>query len=127
MIYNRDNRLFATEFTRIVRGARGTYVEFTKDQIVPLLVNHFDDKNQNEKDYYYFSRNTEDTVYVNVCDKDYNIEKQISLDEYTKQLSELYNIFVQSISFRDIVGRYIRVYGKDNLDEKQDSLKFGIF
>lgn len=73
----------------------------------------------NEKDYYYFSRNTEDTVYVNVCDKDYNVEKQISLDEYTKQLSELYNIFVQSISFRDIVGRYIRVYGKDNLDEKQ--------
>lgn len=73
----------------------------------------------NENDYYFFSRDTDDTEFVNVCNENYKVAKRISLDEYKKQLRDLYNISIPYISFREIVGHYIRVYGKENLDEKQ--------
>lgn len=72
-----------------------------------------------KKKMYYFSRDTNDTEFVNVCDKDYNVVDRIELEKYTNDLKELYGFCISGISFRDVVGRYIRVYGKDNLDEKQ--------
>ena len=40
-----------------------------------------------------------------------------SKDAYCKWLSEKYNIDIPQLSFRDAVGRYIRAYGKKNIDE----------
>lgn len=67
---------------------------------------------------YYFSRNTDDTEYINVCNDKYETVKKITLDEYTAMLKQLYGFGEKEISFRDVVGRYIRVYGKENLNEK---------
>lgn len=71
---------------------------------------------QNEK--YYFSRNTNDLEKVNRCDKEYTVVSVISLDEFCLFLKKKYNIFLEDISFRNIVGRFSRIYGKENLDEK---------
>lgn len=66
---------------------------------------------------YYFSRNTETPKQVNVCDSDYNITKTITLDEFHKILFDLYHISLPNISFRQIVGRYFRIYGRNNSNE----------
>lgn len=68
---------------------------------------------------YYFSRNTKDIELVAICDSDYSVEKEISIDSYRKLLAQQYQIDLPFITFRDIVGRYIRVYGKENYDEKR--------
>lgn len=72
-----------------------------------------------DKKRYFFSRNTNDLESVNKCDQNYNILSNISLDNYCEFLMEMYHISLYGISFRNIVGRFSRIYGKDNLDEKR--------
>lgn len=72
----------------------------------------------NEKKYN-FSRYTNDLESVNKCDEDYNILSNISLDSYCSFLKDMYQISLNDISFRNIVGRFSRIYGKENLDEKR--------
>ncbi len=71
----------------------------------------------NEK--YCFTRNTDDLENVSKCDDKYNFISNISLTEYCNFLKEKYDITLSDISFRDIVGRFARIYGKDNLNEKR--------
>lgn len=71
---------------------------------------------QNEK--YYFSRDTSNLEVVNNCDEQYNIVSIMSLEEFCLFLKSNYNILLEDISFRNIVGRFSRIYGKENLDEK---------
>lgn len=68
---------------------------------------------------YYFYRNNIDTNTVWVCDEQRNRQHSISLQEYCSWLSKQYKLDLPLLSFRDAVGRYIRVYGKDNCDEKR--------
>lgn len=67
---------------------------------------------------YYFSRNTADTEMINVCDEKYNVCDRISVEHYTDKLKKMYDFGEVESSFRDVVGRYSRVYGKENLNEK---------
>lgn len=67
---------------------------------------------------YYFSRNTADTEMINVCDEKYNVCDRISVEQYTDKLKKMYDFGEVESSFRDVVGRYSRVYGKENLNEK---------
>lgn len=70
-----------------------------------------------EKEYY-FCRNNMENNTVWICDEKHNHIEAIPLQEYCTRLSKLYNINLPQLSFRDTVGRYIRVYGKENCDEK---------
>ncbi|HWO74640.1 MAG TPA: DUF2326 domain-containing protein [Bacillus sp. (in: firmicutes)] len=72
----------------------------------------------NEKKYF-FLRNTEDLETVSKCDAEYNIISNLTLAQYCDFLKDRYNINLPYISFRDIVGRYARIYGKENLNEKR--------
>ncbi|WP_371367625.1 hypothetical protein SRRS_14920 [Sporomusa rhizae] len=67
---------------------------------------------------YFFSRSTDDFENVNNCDEKYRVKMVTSRDSYCAFLKNMYKISLENISFRDIVGRYSRVYGKENLDEK---------
>lgn len=67
---------------------------------------------------YFFSRSTDDFENVNECDKEYKVKMVIPRDSYCTFLKDMYKISLEGISFRDIVGRYSRIYGKQNLDEK---------
>ena len=42
----------------------------------------------------------------------------VAKERFTEWLSKKYELDLYQLSFRDAVGRYIRVYGKDNYDEK---------
>ncbi len=72
----------------------------------------------NEQEYY-FSRNTETADLVNICDKSYQIKKTIPIGEYCDNLKTFYNISLPDISFREMISRYFRIYGKTNLNEKK--------
>ncbi|MYY65657.1 DUF2326 domain-containing protein [Lactobacillus salivarius] len=69
---------------------------------------------------YYFSRSTEDFQYVNVCDEEFNPieDKILSTDEYRDFLSKQYKLDLPKLSFRNAVGRFIRVYNRETTDEK---------
>lgn len=67
---------------------------------------------------YFFCRNNVDSNIVWICDENRNIQKSITLQEYCFWLLKQYNLDLPLLSFRDAVGRYIRVYGKGNCDEK---------
>lgn len=71
------------------------------------------------ENYCYYSRNTEKPQEVNVCNPDYSVKETISLDDYAIKLLNMYQIELPKITFRQVVGRYFRVYGRDSSNEKQ--------
>ncbi|OME10765.1 DUF2326 domain-containing protein [Paenibacillus odorifer] len=68
---------------------------------------------------YCFLRNTDDLETVVECDNEYNFVSNLTLTQYCEFLKEQYKINLPDISFRDIVGRFARIYGKENLNEKR--------
>jgi len=68
---------------------------------------------------YYFFRETTNHTRVYRCDDKYKPYSNMDIKEYRKLLFELYGIDLPLISFRDAVGRYFRIYGRENLDEKK--------
>ncbi len=68
---------------------------------------------------YYFSRNTATPKEVNICDANYVSQATMPIDEYNNTLLELYGIDLPNISFRQIVGRYFRVYGRGSSNERK--------
>ena len=67
---------------------------------------------------YFFSRSTENKNVVNICNENYTILEEKSIAEYSSFLFNCYNINLDNISFRNIVSRYFRIYGRDNANEK---------
>lgn len=67
----------------------------------------------------FFIRSTNEYRVVSVCNDKFEVLEKIKINEYTSMLKEKYCIQIDDISFRTIVGRYFRVYGKENLNEKK--------
>ena len=68
---------------------------------------------------HHFSRETVDHTYVTRCDDNYNPISEMTIADYRQFLLDHYRIDLPLISFRDIVGRYFRIYGRENLEEKK--------
>jgi uncharacterized protein YydD (DUF2326 family) len=68
---------------------------------------------------HHFSRETVDHTYVTRCDDNYNPISDMTIADYRELLLDHYKIDLPLISFRDIVGRYFRIYGRENLEEKK--------
>lgn len=66
----------------------------------------------------YYSRGIVTPNEVNRCNENYEVIETISIQQFRDRLFEQYQIGLPSISFRDVVGRYMRIYGKDNYSEK---------
>lgn len=64
-----------------------------------------------------FSRSNTNSGIVWKCNEQYEKIEEITLEEYCNWLNEQYSIKLPALSFRDAVGRYIRVYTKKNCDE----------
>jgi uncharacterized protein YydD (DUF2326 family) len=64
---------------------------------------------------YRFRRGTFQPSLVYVCDEVYEPVSSISTEEYTAFLKQSYKIVLPDLSFRALVGLYLRVWGKDNL------------
>ena len=68
---------------------------------------------------YYFSRNTENLNSVIVCDPDYNKTDEIPIEDFKSFLFENYELNLPHTSFRNVVSRYLRIYGRENSNEKR--------
>ena len=68
---------------------------------------------------YYFSRSNIEYQKVWECDSSYNQipGRELSLNDYFDKLKELYSLDYHGLSFRGAVGRFIRVYHRDNMKE----------
>ncbi|MDO8961852.1 MAG: DUF2326 domain-containing protein [Methylophilus sp.] len=67
----------------------------------------------------FFKRNTEFNEIVFLCDPNYQVLNQMSLEVYHSNLHDLYRLSCNSLSFRAMVGLYSRVWPKDNLEVKR--------
>lgn len=65
---------------------------------------------------YKFKRSTNDSKIIFKCDKNYNINDSISIENFTKFLQEKYEIDYSKTTFRALVGAYSRIWGKYNYD-----------
>jgi uncharacterized coiled-coil DUF342 family protein len=68
---------------------------------------------------YYFSRSTEDLNNVIVCDSNYSEFDIMPIEDYKSFLFEMYGLNLPHTSFRNVVSRYLRIYGRDNSNEKR--------
>lgn len=68
---------------------------------------------------YYFSRSTDVSEIVYVCDVNYVRVSEISLDDYLRKLKELYGLASLESSFRSIVGPFARIWRKGGLEPDQ--------
>lgn len=72
-----------------------------------------------ENENFYFTRKTENSDTVYICDKEYKIIGIQSVSEFTQLLFTYYNIDLPDISFREVVSLYSRIYGKENDNENK--------
>ncbi len=68
-----------------------------------------------EQESYHFRRGTFEPSVVYVCDENYEPSRAIDIEAYTALLKRSYSIELPDLSFRALVGLYLRVWGKDNL------------
>lgn len=72
----------------------------------------------------YFCRSTKTPSEIGICDSDYKVQRTQTLKEFKDYLLEAYGIITPSILFREMVGRFLRIYGRENYAERYP-LKYG--
>lgn len=114
-----DNSIGKSTFLLIVDFVFGGNTYSKSEDIIKNIGEHnikfafkFDD------DIYYFCRMVPNANVVYICDESYNNIKEISLKYYCNWLGNKYDFLVQHTTFRQEISRYIRVYGKNNANER---------
>lgn len=94
-----------------------TYIKTNGDAINQLDHHEFQFEFEFKNEKLYFSRNTKSYCYVNRCNSDFQVISKIKVEDYNKLLKNKYQCELDGLEFRSIVGRYFRIYGKENLNE----------
>ncbi|MDR2023330.1 MAG: DUF2326 domain-containing protein [Hungatella sp.] len=68
---------------------------------------------------HYFIRSTNEYKSVSICNEKFEIVDIDKVEKFTAWLQEQYMCQLEDLSFRNIVGRYFRIYGKENLNERK--------
>lgn len=69
---------------------------------------------------YYFARDTKYPKTIHICDKNYKLtDDSYTQSEFVNWLKVKYSLDFPDLKFRNTVGRFFRIYGKPNCDEKQ--------
>lgn len=69
-----------------------------------------------EDKLYFFSRGTDTSELVYVCDENYSRQSELSIDQYRRKLKEYYKVEHLDSSFRSIVSPFSRIWKKGALD-----------
>lgn len=72
----------------------------------------------------YFCRSTKTPSEIGICDSEYKVQRIQTLKEFKDYLLEAYGITTPGVSFREMVGRFLRIYGRENYAERYP-LKYG--
>lgn len=68
---------------------------------------------------YFFSRSTDASDVVYVCDNDYAKRSELSVEDFRRRLKELYGLAALENSFRSIVSPFARIWKKGGLEPDQ--------
>ena len=68
---------------------------------------------------YFFSRSTDASEVVHVCDKDYARLRELPVEDYRRTLKEFYGLASLESSFRSIVSPFARIWRKGGLEPDQ--------
>lgn len=118
---NGSNSIGKSTFLLIIDFILGgnTYISEKKDAIHELGDHEFRYSFSFNKKNYYFARTTNDHKDVYECDGEYNKIGKISLSDYNNKLKKLYGINNPTLSFREFVSLFSRVWGKHNDEVKR--------
>lgn len=67
---------------------------------------------------FYFSRSTQNSNIVNICNENFSKITEKSIDEFRNFLFEKYNLFKTQMTFRNIVNPYTRIFGLSSCEAK---------
>lgn len=90
-------------------------IRFNKDIVVELGHHDYLFVFEFAEGFSYFRRGTSEPGTVYVCDAMFEVNRPISVEEYTSHLKQAYNVDLPDISFRALVNLHARVWGKENL------------
>jgi len=90
-----------------------SYIENNSGAVKELGNHSFDFKFIIKNQSHYYCRNTENPMFIAVCDDNYNQISNISARAFTEELKGLYDI-KNSSSFRSMVNPYSRIWKKGN-------------
>ena len=93
-----------------------TYIKDGANRIENLGHHTFEFEFEFSNQHFYFTRSTNNHLFVDICNEKYNKLKEISLDEYKKFISNKYDIEFLGSNVRTIIGTYSRIWGKNNYD-----------
>jgi len=68
---------------------------------------------------YFFSRATDISEVVYICDKAYARQSELHIDDYRKKLGALYGLASLESSYRSVVSPFIRIWKKGGLEPDQ--------
>lgn len=114
-----DNSIGKSSFLLIVDFVFGGTTYAKSEDIIKNIGEHsikFAFKFSNKM--HYFCRYVNHLNEVYLCDENYNNIEKISLKEYCQWIGEQYDFLSPYTTFRKEISRYIRVYGKNNANEK---------
>lgn len=67
---------------------------------------------------FYFSRSTENSNIVNICNENFSKIKEVSLDEFKEFLLKKYNLLETQMKLRQIVNPFTRIFGLSSCEAK---------
>ncbi|MEA5024108.1 hypothetical protein SDC9_41892 [bioreactor metagenome] len=114
-----DNSIGKSSFLLIVDFVFGGNTYAHANDIIKNIGEHeicFSFKFNNES--FFFSREVINHHKVWQCNEKYEKQNSMNTEEFCDWLDKQYKIQLPYLTFRNIVSRYIRVYGKDNANEK---------
>ena len=115
---NADNSIGKSTLLLIIDYAFGGDTYAKASDIVKNIGEHkIGFKFQFKGEEYAFLRAVPDSTEIWRCDSSYSPLDLITKEQFTGWLSKKYELDLYQLSFRDAVGRYIRVYGKENYDK----------
>lgn len=115
---NATNSIGKSTFLLIIDFVFGGNTYQNTSDIISHVGNHsvyFCFKFENKK--YYFKRETSEAASVHICNDKYETKETISTEDFRNFLKNAYKIDIKDLSWRQLVGLYMRIYGKNNLNE----------
>ncbi|KIL20597.1 MULTISPECIES: DUF2326 domain-containing protein [Bacillus] len=96
-----------------------TYISHNSDVVANLGHHEFGFTFEFNKTKYHYVRGTENSEVVYESNNKYERLVGISVDDFTKQLKNFYELESEQLSFRSAVSNYSRVWGKENNNVKK--------
>lgn len=115
---NATNSIGKSTLLMVVDFAFGgsSLLEYNKDLVYELNHHYYFFTFLFQGQNYFFRRGTNDPELVYRCSEDFTLGDAMDLEEYRALLKASYAIDLEDISFRALVGLYMRVWGKENHD-----------